>query len=573
MSTRNCHFSMFEDSSEAIFSTPLQAEYSPFHGQIMFQSAFWPQPVQGSPIPRSQPHPQAQALQLQQQQAHYAMDGVTAAMTSGLCHSMSAGSGIPGRKASTPRIRLSPSQTSILEDSFQQNPKPNKEIRMALSSHTGVPFKNIQVWFQNRRAKARAKQEVGILRKLNRSPDYNESGQENNLSSGLYLGSDRSELPNAITNWNMMVSPTTSQPYGPQVIAQQQLQPPRAGPQPVTPLGQQCTVRSPETPGMVIPGMAGPPISPSLKTPSLRTPIVLHTPGIQTPISEEGLKDTPQGSQLEIQIWQQGGGGVVAYQPELKTNGANSSGTSSSTLEPNAFTLAAGSGFLKRTRRPPRISNPYVVRKETRIRSATDAQFNVSASTPISHARPLSARSTGGLGSKLLHHGSSSRLSRSSSLAANEEEKEKGGADEDLELFEESTPSLFVDDGESVRPSSFSTQLSTMVDENAEGKEEEMTQLEPQSQAAAEPQHLILSGKPPKSPVEVDSVTSSNSSEFITELADIVGEGNMHVQLEINDDRLSPDFFELWRISEADEANLVAPYIKTETDAAFWEAA
>lgn len=71
-----------------------------------------------------------------------------------------------GSPQQNPRKRISPEQALILETSFQETPRPDKEKRENLSEKTGLPVRNIQIWFQNRRAKAKANNETAVLKKM-----------------------------------------------------------------------------------------------------------------------------------------------------------------------------------------------------------------------------------------------------------------------------------------------------------------------------------------------------------------------------------------------------------------------
>ncbi|KAI8364991.1 homeobox domain-containing protein, partial [Choanephora cucurbitarum] len=53
------------------------------------------------------------------------------------------------------RRRTSRSQLKALEKAFTTNPKPNGKFRQALAENLSMSPRNIQVWFQNRRAKAK----------------------------------------------------------------------------------------------------------------------------------------------------------------------------------------------------------------------------------------------------------------------------------------------------------------------------------------------------------------------------------------------------------------------------------
>ncbi|KAI8143931.1 hypothetical protein BJV82DRAFT_644395 [Fennellomyces sp. T-0311] len=53
------------------------------------------------------------------------------------------------------RTHLKPSQVAVLQESFVTNPLPDASIRSRLARELGVTERTIQIWFQNRRAKAR----------------------------------------------------------------------------------------------------------------------------------------------------------------------------------------------------------------------------------------------------------------------------------------------------------------------------------------------------------------------------------------------------------------------------------
>ncbi|KAN0064652.1 hypothetical protein ACQY0O_002282 [Thecaphora frezii] len=54
------------------------------------------------------------------------------------------------------RRRTTKSQFHVLEGTFQEIPKPNAALRKALSVQLDMPPRAVQIWFQNRRAKAKA---------------------------------------------------------------------------------------------------------------------------------------------------------------------------------------------------------------------------------------------------------------------------------------------------------------------------------------------------------------------------------------------------------------------------------
>ncbi|KAI8084561.1 Homeodomain-like protein, partial [Halteromyces radiatus] len=53
------------------------------------------------------------------------------------------------------RRRTSRAQFKLLETSFYENTKPNATMRRWLAQKLGMTPRSVQVWFQNRRAKAK----------------------------------------------------------------------------------------------------------------------------------------------------------------------------------------------------------------------------------------------------------------------------------------------------------------------------------------------------------------------------------------------------------------------------------
>ncbi|KAG8914682.1 hypothetical protein FRC00_011535 [Tulasnella sp. 408] len=51
------------------------------------------------------------------------------------------------------RKRTSRAQLTVLEATFQENNKPSSAVKKALAAQLDMPIRNVQVWFQNRRAK------------------------------------------------------------------------------------------------------------------------------------------------------------------------------------------------------------------------------------------------------------------------------------------------------------------------------------------------------------------------------------------------------------------------------------
>ncbi|KAI8882116.1 homeobox, partial [Backusella circina FSU 941] len=53
------------------------------------------------------------------------------------------------------RRRTSRAQFKVLEQAFIDNPKPSGRIRQGLAQKLSMSPRGVQVWFQNRRAKAK----------------------------------------------------------------------------------------------------------------------------------------------------------------------------------------------------------------------------------------------------------------------------------------------------------------------------------------------------------------------------------------------------------------------------------
>ncbi|KAM0687343.1 hypothetical protein COBT_001416 [Conglomerata obtusa] len=65
------------------------------------------------------------------------------------------------------RIKLSDEQVSVLELSFWEDNHPSSAVKEELAHVLDIPLKNVQIWFQNRRAKRKSEKEA-IQHKYNR---------------------------------------------------------------------------------------------------------------------------------------------------------------------------------------------------------------------------------------------------------------------------------------------------------------------------------------------------------------------------------------------------------------------
>lgn len=61
------------------------------------------------------------------------------------------------------RTHLKPSQVATLQESFNSNPLPDSSVRSRLARELAVTERTIQIWFQNRRAKARKVEALGAF--------------------------------------------------------------------------------------------------------------------------------------------------------------------------------------------------------------------------------------------------------------------------------------------------------------------------------------------------------------------------------------------------------------------------
>lgn len=62
------------------------------------------------------------------------------------------------------RTRVTPSQLSVLEETFAISATPDSKMRKQLAQRLQMPERSIQIWFQNRRAKVKMLQKRALMR-------------------------------------------------------------------------------------------------------------------------------------------------------------------------------------------------------------------------------------------------------------------------------------------------------------------------------------------------------------------------------------------------------------------------
>ncbi|BFZ60189.1 hypothetical protein YB2330_001212 [Saitoella coloradoensis] len=136
----------------------------------------------GPPSPSEYSHALYNSLQVQYQQ-HITDASIAALPQSAMMmppqHISHLNPSIAGVIESKTRRKTTEAQVRILEKAFAENPKPNVAVRNVLAERLLMTSRNIQIWFQNRRAKARAQKREDELRAIQVLEDAsNESSKE-----------------------------------------------------------------------------------------------------------------------------------------------------------------------------------------------------------------------------------------------------------------------------------------------------------------------------------------------------------------------------------------------------------
>ena len=61
--------------------------------------------------------------------------------------------------AIAPRWNVTAAPLAILEDVYVKEAYPSVEVRGSLANHLGITTRQVQVWFQNRRSKAKMQED------------------------------------------------------------------------------------------------------------------------------------------------------------------------------------------------------------------------------------------------------------------------------------------------------------------------------------------------------------------------------------------------------------------------------
>ncbi|SCU89649.1 LAME_0E04764g1_1 [Lachancea meyersii CBS 8951] len=104
--------------------------------------------------------------------------------------------GDAGDRPRTKRTRATGEALNVLKREFDENPNPNAQNRKRISELTGLPEKNVRIWFQNRRAKHR-KTGSGVTGSGGGSGYAHSRGPGRNGNSGTSTATDVSAATNA----------------------------------------------------------------------------------------------------------------------------------------------------------------------------------------------------------------------------------------------------------------------------------------------------------------------------------------------------------------------------------------
>ncbi|CAG8622259.1 22695_t:CDS:2 [Gigaspora rosea] len=104
------------------------------------------------------------------------------------------------------RRRTSRQQLKILEKAFNENPKPHAAVRQALAQKLNMTPRGVQVWFQNRRAKAKKQKTT------------DDSSSPECTSEGLIVSSPTDSLETFFSTADSSISVTTTEHGGQECV-------------------------------------------------------------------------------------------------------------------------------------------------------------------------------------------------------------------------------------------------------------------------------------------------------------------------------------------------------------------
>ena len=78
-----------------------------------------------------------------------------------------------GKKKRDTRVIFSPEQICILEAHYEANAFPKADLRETIGEELGLTAKKVDVWFKNRRAKAKRGEREGVQKNVKQMKIFN----------------------------------------------------------------------------------------------------------------------------------------------------------------------------------------------------------------------------------------------------------------------------------------------------------------------------------------------------------------------------------------------------------------
>ncbi|KAG9018624.1 hypothetical protein FRB90_011110 [Tulasnella sp. 427] len=115
------------------------------------------------------------------------------------------------------RKRTSRAQLTVLEATFQENNKPSSAVKKALAAQLDMPIRNVQVWFQNRRAKdkniaakAKAKEAAAAAAADQAAMDDEDDVEDDDEDSGANADASTPPAASSSSSANSTLSPPSN---------------------------------------------------------------------------------------------------------------------------------------------------------------------------------------------------------------------------------------------------------------------------------------------------------------------------------------------------------------------------